>query len=182
VRFIETSLPGAFLLEPERISDERGFFARTWCAEEFRSRGLCTDWVQGSVSYNLRAGTLRGMHYQAAPATEVKLVRCSRGAIFDVLVDLRPDSPRYGSWEAFELTGDNRRQLYIPEGLAHGFQTLTHDVEVAYQISEYYRPELARGVRWNDSALGILWPACGQRVISARDQALPLLQVCTPSC
>ncbi len=164
-------IAGVFLLEPEPRVDERGFFVRLWCEEEFAPYGA-PRWVQCSASFSTRRGSLRGMHYQAAPHEEVKLVRCTRGAIFDVAVDLRPDSPTFKRWVAAELTADNRRQLYIPRGVAHGLQTLTDDTEVFYQISEFYRPEAARGVRWDDPAFAIDWPP-GPRIISAKDQSFP---------
>ncbi len=173
MRFVELKLAGAFLIEPERRADERGFFARTWCRREFAAHGIRGDWVQCNVSYNRRRGTLRGLHYQAEPWGEAKLVRCTAGAVYDVIVDLRPGSPSYGRWEAVELTAEKRCQLYIPEGFAHGFQTLADDTELFYQMGREYRPEAARGLRWDDPALAIAWPACRQRVISAADLALP---------
>jgi dTDP-4-dehydrorhamnose 3,5-epimerase len=176
VRFRPTSLEGAFLIELERKSDERGFFARTWCEEEFRRHGLNWRLVQGNVSYNHRKGTLRGLHLQGAPKPEAKLVRCTRGAIFDVAVDLRPGSTTFGKWTAVELTADNQLALFIPEGFAHGFQTLTDDSEVFYQMSEFYCREAARGVRWDDPTLGITWPECDQRILSPQDQSWPLLK------
>lgn len=175
MRFIPTPLRGAFLIEPTPHDDERGCFAHTSCADEFASRGLVAHWPQCNVSFNKAAGTLRGMHYQADPCPEVKLVRCTRGAAFDVIADVRPSSPTYGKWFAAELTADNRRALYVPAGFAHGFQTLCDDTELFYQMSERYFPELARGVRWDDAALGIDWPACPRRTLSPRDEALPAL-------
>lgn len=160
-------------MNPERKADLRGFFARTWCAKEFASAGLNSKLVQCSISFNEKRGTLRGLHYQAAPHAEDKLVRCTRGAIYDVIVDLRPDSATYRRWHAEELTADNRRMLYVPLGVAHGFQTLTDHAEVFYQMSEFYHPDLARGVRWNDPILGIPWPVPNP-IISDRDQALEL--------
>jgi dTDP-4-dehydrorhamnose 3,5-epimerase len=158
VLFSETRLAGVFIVEPERLEDERGFFARTWCPEEFEARGLSPRLAQCSISYNRKKGTLRGMHYQVAPYAEAKLVRCTMGAIYDVALDLRPGSPTFKQWISVELTADNRKMLYIPEGLAHGFQTLADDTEVFYQISEFYHPESARGVRWDDPAFAIEWP------------------------
>jgi dTDP-4-dehydrorhamnose 3,5-epimerase len=169
VIFQATPLPGVFVLEPELHSDERGFFARTWCKQEMAAKGLCVELSQCSISFNRKRGTLRGMHYQAAPHEEVKLVRCTRGAIFDVAVDLRPNSQAYRQWFAVELTQDNRRALYIPEGLAHGFQTITDDCEVYYQISTEFVPASARGVRWNDPAFGIDWPIQEGIILSERD-------------
>jgi dTDP-4-dehydrorhamnose 3,5-epimerase len=170
--FIETKLKGAFIIELECLTDERGFFARTWCAEEFEAYGLNTRLAQCNISFNAKAGTLRGMHYQVAPHAEAKLVRCTMGAIYDVALDLRADSPTFKQWIGVELTADNRRALYLPEELAHGFQTLADDTEVFYQMSEFYHPECARGVRWNDPAFGIEWPPA-DRIVSGRDTQFP---------
>jgi dTDP-4-dehydrorhamnose 3,5-epimerase len=166
-----TPLAGAHLVELERLQDDRGFFARTFCAEEFASRGLDARVAQCSTSFNHHAGTLRGLHYQAAPHGEAKLVRCTRGAIYDVAVDLRPESPSYRGWFATELTAENGRGLFIPEGCAHGFQTLSDDTEVLYQMSTPFVPGAARGFRWDDPAFAIVWPEPppGGRTISARD-------------
>jgi dTDP-4-dehydrorhamnose 3,5-epimerase len=170
MRFVETSLPGAWVVELDEIVDERGWFARTFDAAEFRARGLNPDVVQCNASFNHRAGTLRGMHYQAEPHGESKLVRCVRGEIFDVAVDLRPDSPTCRGWHGVELSAENRLAFYIPAGLAHGFQTLTDDSEVLYQMGNPYVPEAACGVRWDDPAFGIEWLAAeGGRIISERD-------------
>lgn len=169
MRFEETKLRGAYLIEMERLEDERGFFARTWCEQEFAERGLESRIVQCNTSFNRKRGTLRGMHYQVAPDAEVKLVRCTMGAIYDVIVDLRTDSSTFKQWVGVELTAENRTMLYIPEGFAHGFQTLSDGAEVFYQMSSYYAPESARGVRWNDPAFGIEWPAAAARIISERD-------------
>lgn len=171
--FHGTELGGVFVLEPELRRDERGFFARLWCAEEFSARGLDARMMQASVSFNERSGTLRGMHLQLPPAAETKVVRCTAGAIFDVVVDLRPDSPTFLCWTAAELTARNLRALYIPEGCAHGFQTLAPASEVSYLISEFHRPELATGVRWNDDAFSIRWPDASERTISERDRSYP---------
>ena len=162
-----------FLIELEKHSDHRGFFARTYCEREFDSHGLKTRWVQCSISFNKSKGTLRGMHFQEPPHAEVKLVRCTQGAIYDVILDLRPDSPTRLAWAAFELNSDNRFALYIPEGVAHGFLTLADHCEVFYQMSEFFRAAAARGVRWNDPAFGIRWPQA-VAVISARDANYPL--------
>jgi dTDP-4-dehydrorhamnose 3,5-epimerase len=170
--FTETQLKGVYIIDPERIEDQRGFFARTWDRHEFEVRGLNTSLAQCNISYNARRGTLRGMHYQAAPHAETKLVRCTSGAIYDVIIDLRPSSPTLRQWLAVELSANNRRMLYIPEGYAHGFQTLTDHSEVFYQMSEFYVLDSARGVRWNDPAFGIVWPEVPQ-AIAARDQAYP---------
>jgi len=166
--FLETKLPGVYEIQPKMLRDERGFFARSWCHEEFASRGLNSRLVQCSISGNLRKGTLRGLHYQAAPFPEAKLVRCTRGSIFDVALDLRQDFPTFKQWTGVVLSADNHRMLFIPEGCAHGFLTLQDDCEVFYQMSEFYHPESARGVRWNDPAFAIDWPG-KVSVISARD-------------
>jgi len=171
VKFQELALSGAFVLDPERLTDKRGFFARTWCREELAARGLVGTIAQCSLSFNRRKGTLRGMHYQAAPHEETKIVRCTMGAVYDVIVDLRPDSPTHRRWAAVELSAENHRQLYVPAGFAHGFQTLVDNAEVFYQISELYHPESALGFRWNDPTIGIRWPL-EPSVISDRDAAL----------
>jgi dTDP-4-dehydrorhamnose 3,5-epimerase len=174
MQFLQTPLPGAWVVELELLGDERGWFARTFDAEEFRARGLNDAVVQCNASFNARSGTLRGMHYQAEPHGESKLVRCVRGAIFDVAVDLRPGSPTRCRWHGVELSAQNRRALYIPAGLAHGFQTLTDDCEVLYQMGHHYVPEAARGVRWDDPAFAIEWPQPpAERVISEKDRAYP---------
>ena len=167
--FTETKLAGAFVIEPERVEDERGFFARTWCVREFEERGLNTRLVQCNISFNKQKGTLRGMHFQIEPHAETKLVRCTMGAMYDVIVDVRPDSPTLGRWVAVELSADNRKMLYIPEGFAHGFQTLVDNTEVFYQMAEFYHPESARGLRWDDPVLGIAWPPEEHRTIAAKD-------------
>jgi dTDP-4-dehydrorhamnose 3,5-epimerase len=172
--FKETELRGAYLIEPELIQDERGFFARTWSQEEFASRGLSSKLVQCNGSFNKQRGTLRGMHYQIPPHEEAKLVRCTAGAIYDVIVDLRVDSPTRLKWIGVELTASTLSMVYIPEGFAHGFQTLKDDTEVFYQVSEYYHPESARGVRWDDPAFSINWPL-SVSVISERDRSHPFL-------
>jgi len=176
--FTESTLPGAYTIDMVRAQDERGFFARSFSAEEFAAHGLPTEMPQSSVSYNVRKGTLRGLHYQAPPHGEDKLVRCTAGAIFDVIVDLRSDSPTQRRWFATELTADSRRAIFIPRGFAHGFITLRDDTEVLYMISVPYVPGSERGVRWNDPALAIGWPI-EPVVISARDAALPLLGAST---
>ena len=171
-----TPLAGSFVIDVERKEDERGFFARTFCRREFAALGLRTEWVQSSVSFNRLAGTLRGMHLAAPPHAETKLVRCTMGAIFDVIVDVRPASPTFSRWFAVELTAENRRAVYLPEGFAHGFQTLTDNTEVFYEISAFYEPHSACGFRWDDQAVGIDWPAADRRIISERDRTLPLLK------
>ena len=165
-----TEIAGVMIIEPERLCDERGFFARTWCRKEFEERGLPVEWVQSNVSFNAKRGTLRGLHYQAAPHGEVKLVRCTMGAIYDVVVDLRIGSPTYRHSIGVELSAENRLALYIPDGCAHGFQTLTHNCEVLYQMGAEYHAPAARGVRWDDPAFAITWPL-SPTVVSARDQA-----------
>jgi dTDP-4-dehydrorhamnose 3,5-epimerase len=170
--FRQTKLAGAVEIEMQPNFDERGFFARSWCQKEFQDHGLNGNLVQCSVSVNSRKGTLRGMHYQAAPFAETKVVRCTSGAIYDVVVDLREQSPTFKQWFATVLDAENRRSLYIPEGCAHGFLTLTEASEVLYQMSEFYHPEAGRGVRWNDSAFQIVWPG-NVEVISERDRTYP---------
>jgi dTDP-4-dehydrorhamnose 3,5-epimerase len=170
--FTETKLPGAFVIEPERREDERGFFARTFCKREFESRGLNSQVAQCNTSFNKKKGILRGMHFQAAPFGEVKLVRCTAGAIYDVIIDLRPASHTFKGYFGVELSAENGAMLYIPEGFAHGFQTLRDGSEVFYQMSQVYSPEHARGVRWNDPAFGIEWPA-DERIIVERDRTYP---------
>jgi len=170
--FAETKLPGVFLIEPERLEDGRGFFARTWCQREFEAHGLNPRLVQCSISYNKKKGTLRGMHYQVAPYEEAKLVRCTMGAIYDVIIDMRPDSLTFKQWVAIELTAENRKMLYVPEGIAHGFQTMVDNTEVFYQMSEFYHPECTQGVRWNDPTFDVNWPL-PVNVIAEKDNAYP---------
>ena len=170
MNFTGTKLPGAMVIELDPKADERGFLARTWCQNEFAARGLQTELRQCNLSFNEKKGTLRGLHYQAKPHAEAKLVTCVRGAIYDVAVDLRPDSPTFKQWLAVELTAANRRMLYIPEGLAHGFQTLEDHSEVFYYMFEFYHPESARGVRWDDPAFEIKWPPVEKLIISAWDR------------
>jgi dTDP-4-dehydrorhamnose 3,5-epimerase len=170
VTFHQTKLLGVFELDLEAHRDERGFFARTWCEREFEAHGLNPRVVQCSISFNTRKGTLRGMHYQVPPFAEVKIVRCTQGAVYDVVLDLRPESPTYRDWVAVVLSSANRRMLYIPDGCAHGFLTLEDETEVFYQMSEFYDPGSTRGVRWDDPAFGITWPGKVE-VISQRDNA-----------
>jgi dTDP-4-dehydrorhamnose 3,5-epimerase len=170
--FIETKLEGAFIIEPERLEDERGLFARTFCRKEFETNGLNSNLVQCSISFNKEKGTLRGMHYQIEPHQEAKLVRCTMGAMYDVIIDLRSESPTFKQWVGVELTAENRKMFYIPAGFAHGFQTMEADTEVFYQMSEFYHPECARGLRWNDPTFGIEWPY-EVTVISPSDQQYP---------
>jgi dTDP-4-dehydrorhamnose 3,5-epimerase len=170
--FHETKLPAVLEIHLDPLHDERGFFARSWCQREFEEHGLNPKLVQCNVSFNARKGTLRGMHYQAPPYPEAKLVRCTRGAIYDVVVDLRPDSPTFKRWIGVELTSTKRNMVYVPEGCAHGFLTLEDETDVFYQMSEFYHPDLARGVRWNDPAFGIVWPGEATQM-SERDRSYP---------
>jgi len=170
--FKETKLPGAFVIEPEKHEDERGFFARSFCRREFEAHGLNPNVAQCNISFNKRKGTLRGMHFQAAPFAEAKLVRCTMGSIFDVIIDLRKELRSFKDHLGIELSATNRKMLYIPEEFAHGFQTLEDNTEVFYQMSQVYSAEHARGVRWDDPAFGIRWPQA-QRVMNERDQNYP---------
>jgi len=174
--FVETPLSGAYVIEIEKHEDERGFFARSWCEREFADKGLDPHLVQCNVSFNKRKGTLRGLHYQIVPHGEVKLVRCTKGSLYDVIVDLRKESPTFLKWFAAELTAGNHKMLYIPRLFAHGFQTLEDDTEIFYQMSEFYEPTASRGIRWNDPRLGINWPDVG-RVMSQKDQVYPNIEV-----
>ncbi len=172
MKFTKTNLKDAVLIELSRFADERGFFARTFCRESFLGEGLVGEFLQANHSANVRAGTLRGMHYQHAPHGEVKLVRCVKGALHDVIIDLRPESPTYRLWQGFELTEDNGRMLYVPAGFAHGFQTLADDTHATYQVSYPYTPGAEGGLRWDDPAFGIAWPR-PVSVISGKDAAWP---------
>ena len=174
--FQPTTIRGAFIVRPEAREDERGFFARVWCRHEFLAQGLNPTLVQCSISFSKAKGTLRGMHYQAPPHEEAKLVRCTAGAIYDVAIDLRPGSPTFRQWIANELTSANRAMLYVPEGVAHGFQTLEDDVEVFYQITSAYAPESTRGVRFDDPAFGVPWPL-PVTAIAPRDRSWPSFDV-----
>lgn len=176
MRFEETPLPGCFVVELDPKSDERGFFVRTYCAGEFAAKGLVFNPMQSNSSHNRLKGTLRGLHFQAVPGMEAKLVRCERGAIFDVAVDLRPQSSTFGRWFGACLSDDNFREMFIPEGFAHGFQTLCDDVLVTYQISPMYEPRLSAGVAWNDPDIGVVWPLPAVKQ-SDRDLALPTLNI-----
>jgi len=173
MKFVQTVLEGVYIIEPEFHEDERGFFARILCEKEFEAHGLYTSFVQCSISFNRRKGTLRGMHYQMAPHAECKLVRCTMGAIYDVILDPRRDSATFGRWLGIELNAENRRTVFIPQGFAHGFQTLVDNTEVFYQMSEFYHPECARGVRWNDPVFAIEWPLTVM-VISGKDRSYTL--------
>lgn len=174
--FTETPLKEAYIIELERIEDERGFFARSWCVREFEEHGLNPNLVQCNISFNKKKGTLHGMHYQVAPHEEAKLVRCTKGALYDVIIDLRPDSPTFKRWFGVELTAENRKALYISEGFAHGFQTLEDSTEVFYQMSEFYHPESALGVRYDDPAFGIRLPL-PVTAVSKKDLAYPKWEV-----
>jgi dTDP-4-dehydrorhamnose 3,5-epimerase len=172
VIFHETNLKGAFVIDIEKLEDHRGFFARAWCQKEFEEHHLVSRIRQANVSYNMTKGTLRGMHYQLSPYEETKLVRCTNGAIYDVIIDLRPVSPTYAQWIGVELTAENYKMLYVPENFAHGFITLKNNTEVTYQVSQFYTPGSERGIRWDDPAFGIDWPI-EARVISDKDSNWP---------
>lgn len=172
MKFIETKLKGAFFVEIEKLTDERGFFARSWCQKEFEAQGLNSDLVQVNVSYNLKKGTLRGMHYQIEPYQECKLIRCTRGAIYDVIIDLRTDSPTYKQWTGVELTADNYTMFFVPRDFAHGFQTLMDETEITYQVSQFYTPGSERGIRFDDPAFNIQWPL-EVKIISDKDRNWP---------
>jgi dTDP-4-dehydrorhamnose 3,5-epimerase len=174
MRFSSASLAGVWVIDLELREDDRGFFARSYSDEEFATRELNIRWPQCNVSFTRRRGMVRGMHFQAEPKPETKLVRCTAGSVFDVVVDVRRESPSFGQWAGFELTAENRRALYIPGGIAHGFQCLSDDCEMFYQMSEVYFPELARGLRWNDPQVDIHWPIASA-FLSDRDLKLPLL-------
>ena len=176
MEFLKTKLPGVFEIHIEAKPDERGFFARTWCQKEFETQGLAGKLVQCSLSFNKKKGTLRGLHYQIAPYEETKLIRCTQGAIYDVVLDLRPKSPAFKKWVGVELTAENRNMIYVPEGCAHGFLTLEDQTEVTYQMSQFQDAESARGVCWDDPAFQIKWPAKVE-VISERDQIYPNFKI-----
>jgi dTDP-4-dehydrorhamnose 3,5-epimerase len=172
MKFTETKLKGAFVVQIEKLTDERGFFARSWCQKEFEEHGLTAQVVQANVSSNRKMGTLRGMHYQIAPYQECKLIRCTRGAIYDVIIDLRLDSPTYKQWTGVELTADNYTMFFVPEDFAHGFQTLTDETEVTYQASEFYTPGSEKGIRFDDPCFNIQWPM-EVTTISDKDRTWP---------
>lgn len=174
--FTQTPLAGAYVIDTTPIADMRGSFSRAFCEKEFAQNGLVAHWPQCNLSHNIKAGTLRGMHYQRAPHQEVKLVRCPRGSIFDVAVDIRPDSPTFGNWFGVELSAENRRSFYIPTGFAHGYQSLADDSEVFYQVSEFYHPESEGGLRWDDPALNIAWPLPDRVSLSTKDSNWPLMR------
>jgi dTDP-4-dehydrorhamnose 3,5-epimerase len=173
--FKETTLPGAYVIEPEKIGDERGYFARIWCKRELQQHGLKGDLAQSNVGFSHRKGTLRGLHFQKSPYAEVKIVRCTKGSIFDVIVDLRPDSRTYKGWFGVELSDENSRMIYVPEGFAQGYMTLTDNTEMNYHTSEFYNTEAASGVRYNDIDIGIRWPL-NPTVISQQDRNWPLIE------
>lgn len=171
MNFIETGIEDLYIVELNKIGDERGFFARAWCEKEFSDKNLASRMVQANTSYSKEKGTLRGLHYQVSPHQEAKLMRCIKGSIFDVAVDLRPDSKTYKKWFGIELTESNRKMLFIPEGCAHGYQTLSEDAEVLYMSSAFYAPEAERGVLWNDPAIGIEWPIVDNLNITDKDKS-----------
>ncbi len=173
MKFTKTGLDGAFVIEIDPVFDDRGFFARAWCRREFEAAGLRLDFVQANIAFSKKKGTLRGMHYQKAPHAEVKLLRCIRGSIFDVMVDLRQNSPTFKKWFGSELTDDNHKMVYVPEGFAHGYLTTAAETEVFYPVSAYYSPAGEAGVRWNDPAFGIEWPQTEGLTISKKDQNWP---------
>lgn len=174
MHFFQTEIDGVWIIEPNLVKDQRGFFSRVVCKDEFEKYGLNSNFLQQSISYNQKAGTLRGMHWQTSPYEEEKLVRCTMGAIFDVVVDIRRTSPTYKQWIGIELNAENRKQLYIPKGVAHGFLTLKDDTEVFYEITEVYNPDSARGFYWNDPEIGIVWNIMNNLNISSKDRDLPL--------
>ncbi len=177
MNFIETELKGVFLIEPNRFEDERGFFASSFSSREFEKHGLTGCFVENNISHSRRRSTLRGLHYQAAPHGQAKLVRCTQGSIFDVAVDIRPGSPTFRKWVGHELSAENRLMMYLPGDVAHGFQTLQDDTEVFYQVSDFYAPDASRGLRWDDPAFGVEWPLDGPPIIIARDAAYPDFQI-----
>jgi dTDP-4-dehydrorhamnose 3,5-epimerase len=173
MRITETKLKGSYIIEPERFHDERGFFARVYSERDFAALGVSTHFIECNLSFNRKKGSLRGMHYQAAPHGQAKLVRCTRGAIFDVAIDLRPESPTFKQWVGMELTDENRLLFFLPKDFAHGYLTLEDDTEVSYQVTSEYVPESSRGFRWNDPTFGVQWPDVGELVINARDRTYP---------
>jgi len=171
--FKEIKLPGAFIIDIEKYEDDRGFFARAWCQNEFEAQGLNTHWVQANLGFSKKRGTIRGLHYQVAPHAEIKLIRCIRGAVYDVIVDLRPDSPTYKQWLGVELSADNHKMLYIPAGFAHGYQALEDESETFYQVSQFYAPGAEKGLRWNDPTFNIEWPITKNLILSEKDKNWP---------
>lgn len=176
MKFTKLGLEGALLIEPEKISDHRGFFARVWCQNEFKNNKLNSHLVQSNISFNLKEGTVRGLHYQREPYSEAKLVRCTKGAIYDVIVDMREQSTSYTNWEALILTEENYKMLYVPEGFAHGYQTLKDNTEVFYHVSHFYHPKYEMSIRWDDPILGIKWPLTVS-AISKKDESAQLLKM-----
>jgi len=173
MKFSESQLKGAFIIEPEKMEDHRGFFARMWCQNEFKAHGLNPNFVQINLSFNKYRGIIRGLHYQTTPYEEAKLFRCTRGAMYDVIIDLRPESPTYLKWAGFELTADNRKMLYVPENFANGYQALSDNTEVFYLVSQFYSPDSEKGIRYNDPAFNIEWPEKDDLVISEKDKCWP---------
>ena len=173
MKFSETKLKGAFIIEPEKIADHRGFFARMWCKNEFEAHGLKSNFVQINLSFNKYRGIIRGLHYQTAPYEEAKLFRCTSGAMYDVIIDLRPKSPTYLQWAGFELTADNRKMLYVPENFANGYQALSDNAEVIYLVSQFYSPDSEKGIRYDDPAFNIKWPQKDDMVVSEKDKCWP---------
>lgn len=173
MKFNATGIEGAFVIELEKMQDDRGYFARTFCQNEFDSHGLSTSWAQANTAFSNKKGVLRGMHYQSPPFAEAKLVRCIRGAAFDVIIDLRPKSKSFSKWFGVELTPDNGKMLYVPEGFAHGYQTLKDDTELFYLVSQFYTPQAEQGVRWNDARFNISWPIVHDIQLSPKDQSWP---------
>jgi dTDP-4-dehydrorhamnose 3,5-epimerase len=173
MRMMGTPITGVFLLDIDPRGDERGWFARIWCKREFEEVGLDANWVQCNGSYSRHAGTVRGLHFQTAPHEEAKLIRCIRGSVYDVVADVRPDSPTYGKWVGFELSAENRKMVYVGPGLAHGYQTLEDDTEVLYPVTAFYAPSFERGIRWDDPFFAIMWPDVTNRIVSAKDQSWP---------
>ena len=171
--FTETKLKGAFVIDVEKREDDRGFFSRAWCAKEFEAYGLALCVVQCNINFSKKKGTVRGLHYQIEPYAEIKVIRCTKGAIYDVIIDLRPDSATCKQWVGVELSADNHRMLYVPEGFAHGYQTLEDNTEVFYPVSAFYLPEGERGVRWDDRSFEIKWPEADERIMSAKDRSWP---------
>ena len=169
--FKKTAVKDAFIIELEKICDDRGFFARVWCKNEFEAHGLNTRLVQANVASNKKRGVIRGLHYQISPYEESKLIRCTKGAIYDVIIDLRKDSPTYKQWIGVELSADNYRMLYVPEGFAHGYQTLQDNTEVTYQVSQFYTPDSERGIRWDDPTFNIKWPETEKQIMTEKDQS-----------
>lgn len=176
MKFTQTKLKDAFIIEPEELRDNRGFFARVWCSKELEVHGLETNLAQANIAYNNSKGILRGMHYQRPPHQEVKLVRCTLGAVYDVIIDIRPQSPTFKQWIGVELSASNHRMLYVPRGFAHGYQTLTDEAELYYMVSEFYTPGAEGGIRWNDPAFNIEWPDENHRMLSEKDSSWPDFQ------